>query len=355
MSHEISIKRTQNSKIADIDFNNLPFGKVFTDHMFVADYKDGQWKNMQIIPFQNLSLHPATSALHYGQAIFEGMKATKDKDGNILVFRPDANAVRLNHSAERMAMQELPDGLLIEALDLLLKLDADWIPTDENSSLYIRPFMFATDEYVGIKESDTYKFMIFCSPVGAYYSAPVKVEITDKFVRAFPGGTGFAKAAGNYAATLYPLRAVRDKGYHQILWLDGIEHRYFQEIGTMNVFFQINDKLITPDLKENTILHGITRDSIIQLAKANNISVEERPISIDEFLEAHANGSLIEAFGTGTAATVANISHISYKDKEYAISVDNPNAFSSELKNQLSDIKHGVLPDKFGWIRTIKA
>ena len=310
MKFKISINPVQNSRINTVDFNNLPFGREFSDHMFICDYKQGEWTSPRIVPTQNISIHPSTTALHYGQAIFEGMKAYKLEGGTPALFRPTKNIDRFNISAERMAMPAFPADLFLEALEELINLDKKWIPDQEGNSLYIRPFMFASDEYVGIKPADNFKFIIFTSPVGAYYPLPVSVWVTEDYCRAFPGGVGFAKAAGNYGATLNPVIKAKELGFDQILWLDGIERKYVQEIGTMNVFFIINDTLLTPGLEQGTILNGVTRDSTIQLARDMGYAVEERDISIDEILEAHQNGFLQDAFGTGTAATISHISAI---------------------------------------------
>jgi branched-chain amino acid aminotransferase len=354
MNYPIRVEKTLQSKLSEVDFNNLPFGKIFSDHMFIADYKDGQWQDLRIEPFANLSLHPATSCFHYGQAIFEGLKAQRDSHGNILIFRPDQNAERINLTAERMAMPEVPKEMFLQAIDKLLSIDHQWVPSSSESSLYIRPFMIATDEYVGIKESDTYKFIIFTSPVGAYYSAPVKVFISEEFIRAFPGGTGFAKCAGNYAATLYPMHLVKKQGFDQLLWLDGVERKYLQESGTMNVFFQINNVLITPPLDEGTILNGVTRDSVITLARQMNVKVEERKITTDEIFAAIDKGELQDAFGAGTAATIAPIIQIGYRDKVYQLPPVEGRELSNTVKKTLSNIKMGILPDTYHWIRTIQ-
>lgn len=351
MKYSIPIQKTAKSKLPEIDFENLAFGKTFTDHMFIAKYKDGEWKDFEIRPLEPLQLHPSITALHYGQSIFEGMKAQLGDDGTPLLFRPEDNARRLNKSAQRMAMPELPVDLFMSGLHELIKLDAGWIPKGEGQSLYIRPFMFASDEYVGIKPSDEYIFAIIASPVGAYYSTPVKVYVSEEFTRAFPGGVGFAKVAGNYGAALYPALQIQKKGYHQVLWLDGIEKRYFQEIGTMNVFFNINNqKLLTPSLEEGTILAGITRNSVITLAKESGLEVEERRITTEEIFSAIENRDLAEAFGSGTAATISHISDIGYRDKNYELPEINEELFSVKVKAMLNDIKKGKVSDTHDWI-----
>lgn len=353
MPYKINIQKTAESKLAKTDFSNLGFGKVFTDHMFVADYKNGEWTDCRIIPFGNLPMHPAMSSIHYGQSIFEGLKAKKSPDGDIIVFRPDMNSKRLNISAKRMAMPEVPEELFFQALNQLLILEKNWIPEGDEPSLYIRPFMFATDDFIGIRRSDTYKFVIFTCPVGAYYSAPIKVYASTEYVRAFPGGTGFAKTAGNYARTLLPAEETAKKGYQQILWLDGIENKYLQEIGTMNIFVVINGKVYTPSLDEGTILGGVTRDSVITLLKYWNIPLEIRRISIDEVLEAYNNGSLEEAFGAGTAATISPIVSIGYNDIEMKLPPLENRVISNKLKAELQLIKDGKTDDKFNWIYNV--
>ncbi|MDX2001300.1 MAG: branched-chain amino acid aminotransferase [Chitinophagales bacterium] len=352
MGYAIKINKTLQSRLPETDLMNLTFGRVFSDHMFTADWYEGQWHNLQIIPFGNLALHPATTALHYGQAIFEGMKAYPTPDGGAAIFRPEDNSERLNISATRMAMPEVPRDLFMQAVNTLVDLDQEWIPTEEGSSLYIRPYMFATDEYVGIKASDHYKFVIFTCPVKSYYDKPVKVLISDQYVRAFPGGTGEAKAAGNYAATLHPLAMARQKGFDQLLWTDGFSFQYFQEIGTMNVFFIIDGKVLTPRLN-GCILHGVTRHSVIQLFNDMGIVVEERDISVRELLAAYQIGSLEDAFGTGTAATISHISHIGYKDEILSLPDIETRRLSNLVKQQLDDIKFSRCPDTHHWMHRI--
>ena len=354
MGVSIKITKTEQSRLATVDFNNIPFGRVFSDHMFVADYYGGAWHDARIVPFAPISIHPATSALHYGQSIFEGLKAYHAVDGTAQMFRPMNNWARLNRSASRMAMPEVPEELFKEGLTQLLELDQAWVPNTPGSSLYIRPFMFATDEYVGIKASDNYKLIIFTCPVHSYYSAPVKVLISDKFVRAFPGGTGAAKTSGNYAATLMPVQEARSLGYDQMLWTDGIENKYLQEIGTMNVFVQIGDKVITPNLS-GTILEGITRDSVITLLKEQGVVVEEREITVDELLEAQSTGTLKDIFGSGTAATISHISHFGYKGKQYTLPPVEERAISYKVGKQLNDIKLGKTEDIYHWMYKVQA
>lgn len=353
MAYKIKIEKVKSSRISEVDFENIVFGRIFTDHMLTADYKDGKWGDVKVVPFQNLSLSPATTVLHYGQEIFEGLKAYKDKDGNAVMFRAYENFERMNASARRMCMPELPEEIFMDGLRQYLALDKDWIPTIPGSSLYIRPFMIATDEYVGIKIADNYKFIIFGCPVNAYYPEPIKVKIERQFVRAAHGGTGEAKTGGNYAASLYANAQNNPLGYKQMLWTDAVEHKYIEESGTMNVFFVIENNVITPALN-GCILRGITRDSVLTLLKEKGYNVEERPISIDEIIEAHKQGLLREAFGTGTAATIAQITAIGLEEgKELVLPPVEESEVSNWLLETLDGIKHGHLPDKFGWLEKI--
>lgn len=353
MTSKFRTNKISKSNINNVDFKNLPFGKFFADHMFVADYYDGAWHDMRIEPYGYLQLSPAVSGLHYGQSIFEGLKAHRGPNGNPLVFRPDMNAKRLNLSAERMAMPTFPEDIFLEAIDELINLDRDWVPNEPGSSLYIRPYMFANDEYVGIKVADHYKFIIFCCPVGAYYSQPVKVWISDDYVRAFKGGTGFAKAAGNYGASMYPSKLIREKGYDQILWTDGVEHKYVHEIGTMNVFFEVGDKVITPSTQEGTILKGVTRNSVITLLRDWGITVEERDVEVAEVIKAFENNTIRSAFGAGTAATIAPISTFHYSGVDYVIPQANHSDLQQRVINEIDGIKRGTIADRFGWVREI--
>jgi branched-chain amino acid aminotransferase len=346
---DISIKKVQNSRINEVDFDNIPFGKVYSDHMFIADYEDGQWSDLRIVPYENLSLAPASSVIHYGQSVFEGLKAYKNSKGEAVVFRPEANAKRLNKSAERMCIPEVPEELFIQAMTELLNLDSAWIPNKENTALYIRPFVFAMDDYIGIKPSEKYRFMIITCPVGAYYSEPVKVKIETEFTRAAKGGTGYAKAAGNYAGSLYPAKLAQKQGYHQLVWTDATEHKYIEESGTMNIMFVINDTLITPEAS-STILRGITRDSVLTLARDWGMKVEERRVSISEVIEAAKNGSLKEAFGAGTAATIAHIALIGHDGVDYKLPAIEEREFSNKVLKAMDAIKLGEAEDKFDWI-----
>jgi len=285
---DMKITLAQRSKLQDISLDHLPFGKYFSDHMLEADYEDGEWKNVEIKPYQPLLLEPSLAALHYGQAIFEGIKAYRDQDGHAAIFRPLDNFKRFNISAERMQMPTVPEEIFMEGMRKLIRIDQNWIPAIAEHSLYIRPFMFSSDHIIGVKPSDSYKFMIILSPTGPYYIAPMRIYVEEKFVRAAPGGVGYAKAAGNYGAAMYATAQAKKQGYDQVLWTDAFEHKYAQEIGTMNVFFIIGNTAVTPDLSSGTILAGITRDSAITMLHEAGLTVEERPISMDEVAAAYA-------------------------------------------------------------------
>ncbi len=349
---EIPVTHANGSKLKSLDLNNLPFGKYFTDHMLEADYENGVWKNVVIKPYQPLVISPANAALHYGQSIFEGIKAYRLQNGEVAIFRPYDNFRRFNISADRISMPEVPEEIFIEGMKQLVALDSSWVPDKADFSLYIRPFMFASDEVIGVKPSDNYKFMILLSPTGPYYAAPMRIYVEEEFVRAVPGGVGYAKVAGNYASSLYPTAQAKKKGYDQVLWMDAIEHKYVQEIGTMNVFFIISGKAITPNLQDGTILAGVTRDSVIQVLRDMNVTVEERPLSIDEILNAYKAGTLQEVFGTGTAATISMIKELKYKEFEMHFSPENGKV-ASEVKQRMNDIRYGNLPDSHEWLLAV--
>lgn len=346
----IIINKTTSSRIGQLDFSNIQFGKMYSDHMLCAYYENGKWGTPEIMPFHNLSLSPATTFFHYGQAVFEGVKAYKDPNGNPLIFRPEENWKRMNRSAIRMAMPEVPREIFVEGMRSLVDLDRDWIPSSNDTSLYIRPLLVATDEFIGVRPAEKFLFFIITSPAGPYYSHPVSIFVHDKYVRAFPGGVGYTKAAGNYGMSMYPTMMVKQMGYDQILWTDGFEHKYVQEIGTMNVFFVIGDKAVTPDIAHDTILEGVTRDSVIKLLREKGMTVEERPISIDELEAAHKAGQLKEAFGTGTAASIAPIYALTFhEDKMLLPPVENWET-ANWLKQELADIRYGRKADNHGWI-----
>jgi branched-chain amino acid aminotransferase len=345
----IKVQKTTQSRIKDLDFNHLSFGKVFSDHMFVADYKNGKWDDCQIVPYAPFQMSPAAAVLHYGQAIFEGMKAYKNEKGEVSLFRPIANQKRINTSAERMCMQTIPEEIFMEGLKQLIELDSAWVPTVEGSSLYIRPFLIATDEFIGVHPSDSYRFIIITSPSGAYYSEPVKVLVETNYSRAVEGGVGFAKVSGNYGRSLLPTKLANDRGYQQIIWTDGKTHQYVEESGTMNLMVVIDDVLITPPLGD-TILAGITRDSVLTLARDWDMKVEERKLSIIEVMEAHKGGILQDAFGTGTAATITHISHIGFEGKDYELPPVNTRIFSNKVKKELDNIHLGKVEDIHKWM-----
>ena len=346
---DISVRKVERSKLQDLSLDNLPFGRYFTDHMLEADYENGEWKNIEIKPYQPLLLSPSMAALHYGQAIFEGIKAYKNSDGEAFIFRPQDNFRRFNISAERMQMPAVPEELFMDGMKKLVALDKNWIPSKPDHSLYIRPFMFSSDELIGVRPSETYKFMIILSPTGPYYTAPMRIYVEEKYVRAVPGGVGYAKAAGNYGAAMFATAEAKKKGYDQVLWTDAFEHKYVQEIGTMNVFFIIGDKAITPDLSQGTILDGVTRQSSITLLKEMGFTVEERMLSIDEIIDAYKAGLLYEVFGTGTAATISLIRELRYKDFVMKFDVEKWKA-GPTLKNWLTDIREGRREDKYHWM-----
>ena len=344
----IPINKTSASRLSQIDFSNLPFGKNFSDHMFTADYEDGEWKNLQIVPYGDIAINPAASALQYGQAIFEGIKAYKQKDGRISIFRPSKNYERFNISAERMVMPTVPEEIFMQGMSQLINLDKDWVPADEGQSLYLRPFMYATEPILGVHASETYKFIIITGPAGSYYSKPLKVKIETHFARAVEGGVGYAKTAGNYASSLYPTRQAQKEGFDQLIWTDAKDHIYIEESGTANVMFVINNVLITPSSRD-TILDGVTRRSILELARSWGMPVEERRVTVTEVMEAIQNGTLQEAFAAGTAATIAHIAQIGYEGEIYTLPEPAEREFSNKVLKALNDIRYGVSPDEFGW------
>jgi branched-chain amino acid aminotransferase len=346
---DISVNRVEQSKLHDFSFENLSFGKYFTDHMLEADFENGEWKNVEIKPYQPLLLSPSVAALHYGQAIFEGIKAYRDKAGNAYIFRPNDNFKRFNISAERMAMPQIPEEIFMEGLKQLVALDKNWIPNKEDHSLYIRPFMFSSDELIGVRPSDNYKFLTILSPTGPYYNAPMRIYVEEHYVRAVAGGVGYAKAAGNYGGAMYATALAKKRGYDQVLWTDSVEHKYVQEIGTMNVIFIIGNKAITPDLGEGTILAGVTRDSVLTLLKEAGFTIEERPLSIDEVIDSYKSGTFREVFGTGTAATISMLKELRYKDFVMTFDTDQWEV-APMIKKWLTDIREGRREDKYGWM-----
>lgn len=346
-STTIEITKAPSSKINEVDFENLPFGKYYTDHMMVCDYADGAWGKPKIVPYGPMEMAPSARIFHYGQSVFEGMKAFKDGAGKIWLFRPEENQKRINISAKRMAIPEFPKEYFMESLETLLKLDKEWIKKGGGNSLYIRPFVFATENGVAASPSNSYRFMIICCPANAYYSTPVKVLIEQQYSRSADGGVGFAKAGGNYGAQFYPTNLAREKGYMQIIWTDANTHEYLEEAGTMNVFFRIGDKLLTAPTGDR-ILDGVTRKSIIALARDKGIEVEVARVKVKDILEAFKKGELKEIFGTGTAATIARISGFEY-DGVYHELPEIENSYGILFKTTLQNIQTNQAEDKFGW------
>ena len=350
----IPAETTKASRLSTTDFKNLEFGKYIADHMLVADFKGGKWHEPAIMPFGDMMMSPAMLSLHYGQSLFEGMKAFYMNDGNINIFRPQKHSSRLNKSLGRMCMPEISEGMFIESLHALIDLDKAWIPKGEGESLYIRPLVFAFEARLGVKVADHFKFIIMNSPVAAYHSKPYRLKVEDKFVRTAEGGTGFAKCAGNYGGAFYPTMIAQQEGFDQILWTDHKEHSYIDEVGMMNVMFVLDGKLITPNLT-SAILDGVTRDSILTIARDMNFPIEERRISVKEIEDGFKSGKLTEAFGTGTAAVVAPIAVINISNKDYTLQPATAQSFQSQVKQKLHDIRMGVTPDPYGWNYVIKS
>ena len=343
----MKIKEIETSRINKVDFTNLEFGAVFTDHMFSCDYINGEWVNPEIIPYQPISVSPASRVFHYGQACFEGMKAYKDTNNKIWLFRPDENYKRIIKSSLRLAMPEFPENLFFEGLNELLKLDSDWIKPGLGNSLYIRPFIFATEGSINATEANQYKFMIICAPASSYYSGEVRVKIEKSFSRAAKGGVGYAKAAGNYAAQFYPTTLAKNEGFQQIIWTDSSNHEYIEEAGTMNLFFRIGNKLITAPTSDS-ILDGVTRKSLIQIAKDQGIEVEVRPIKVEELIDAAKNKTLLEIFGSGTAVVVLPIKGFGYENSKYEL-IQKENSWATMLKNKLNNIQYNLIEDPYNW------
>jgi branched-chain amino acid aminotransferase len=355
LTSSIAVERIKKSRINEIDFGNLEFGKHISDHMLVADFDEGRWGQPAIVPFAELKFSPAMLSLHYGQSVFEGMKAFRMSSGEINIFRAQKHLERFNRSLDRMCMPGLSEELWMSSLQALIEVDQQWVPTEDGSSLYIRPFMFATESRLGVKVSDKYKFVILTCPVGPYQAKPYRLKVENTFVRTAEGGTGFAKCAGNYGGAFYPTQIAREEGFDQILWTDHKEHKYIDEVGMMNVMFVINGKLVTPQLS-TAILDGITRDSILTLARdISSLPIEERKVSIDEIEQGFIKGTLTEAFGTGTAAVVAPIAVIQISGKDYQIPVAGPTSFQQQVKKRLHNIRMGIEPDVHGWNFILKA
>lgn len=347
-SPSIRIERVAASRLPEVDLANVAFGRVYSDHMLSARCRDGEWSAPEIVPFGNISLHPATAVFHYAQSIFEGMKAHLTDDGVPVLFRARQNWLRMNRSALRMVMAEVPEETFLGGIRELVRLDQGWIPGNDVGSLYIRPFLFASDPYIGVSPSREYHFYVVTAPVGAYYEGSVSLYVTRKWIRAAEGGIGEAKAAGNYSASYYGMKEAREHGCDNVLWLDSKEHRFVEECGTMNMMFVIGDRVVTPPLA-GTILPGITRDSAIRLLREQmDTVVEERPVSIDEVAEAHAGGTLRECFGVGTAAVVTPVGRLTGGGVEVRLTEETP--VQDELRDRLTGIRLGRRPDPYGWV-----
>ena len=348
----IQIEKVTESKIGQLDVANIQFGKLYSDHQFTVSFNGERWENPLIDEYRPLTISPASPALHYGISIFEGLKAYKHSNGRVAVFRPDKNLERLNISADRMCMPKVPESLYYDSLNALLDIDRDWVPGKPGTSLYIRPFLFSNDDYIGIRPSKEFKYMVITCPVGAYYSKPVRVKIETHFVRATEGGSGYCKTGCNYGPAIYPAKLASDEGYDQLIWTDSKEHKYVEESGTMNLMFIIDGKLVTAALGD-TILNGITRDSVITLARDWGIEVEERKVEVAEIINAIEKGTLQEAFGAGTAATIAQIAAIGYNGRDYELPPVEGREFSQKVLQTLDDIRYGRAEDKFGWLHTL--
>lgn len=343
----LQIEKIAKSKISEVDFSSLKFGQIFTDHMFECDFENGAWQTPKIRPYQPLLFDPSIKVFHYGQAVFEGMKAYKDDNNVIWLFRPDQNQHRLNISAERLDMPAFPKDLFFEGLETLLKMDSEWVQKGEGNALYIRPFIIATENCVSASSSNKYKFMIICSPVQSYYSGEVRVVFADKYSRSANGGVGYAKAAGNYAGSFYPTKLANQQGFQQVVWTDSSTHEFLEEAGVMNVFFRVNDTLLTAPTSDR-ILDGVTRKSIIQFAEDKGIKVEVRPVRVTEIVEAARKGELLEMFGAGTAAVISPILGFSNKGESFELpKVEN--SYAAFIKKGITDIQINKAEDKFGW------
>lgn len=335
----------------------LVFGRTFSDHMFMMEYQAGQgWLNPRIVPYQDLAMDPAAMVLHYGQGIFEGLKGYRCRDGRVHLFRPEKNLERLNRSARRMCMPEVDTAFQLEVLDQLLRLDLDWIPRSVGASLYIRPTMIASEPHLGVRPANQYLYYIITGPVGAYYPegfSPIKIYVSDQYVRAVRGGVGEAKTMANYAASLYAAELAKKKGFTQVLWLDAVERRFVEEVGTMNIFFRIGDELVTPQLT-GSILPGVTRDSVLHLARHWGLKVTERHIAIDEVLATIKSGDMVEIFGTGTAAVISPVGEITYREQSYRVGNGSVGEWSQKFYDEIVGIQYGEKSDPFGWVRAVK-
>lgn len=343
----IPVEKVSASRLPSVDFDNLKFGQILSDHMLVADYQDGKWGESKIVPYSEFTIQPSISALHYGQSIFEGIKAFRYEDGSVNIFRPDQNFARFNRSAVRMCMPEVPESIFLEGMKQLIALDREWVPKKEGCSLYIRPFMFATEAALGVHPSNSYRFAILTGPVGVYYSKPLRLKVETQYSRAAEGGVGFAKCAGNYALSLYPTKLAQQEGYDQLMWTDSINHEYIEEAGTANLVFRIGDTLITPH--SDTILHGITRKTIVEIAQHWGLKVEQRRVKVSELLDGIKSGIVTEAFAAGTAVTLSHIAEIGYNGQVYTLPDSSTREFSNKVLAYLNDLRYGRVKDEFGW------
>lgn len=346
-TYSIRVEPTKESRLSQVDFNNLKFGAIMSDHMLVAQYDDGAWQDVAVVPYGNLTVSPSISALHYGQAIFEGVKGYKFADDTVSIFRPEQNWERFNKSAKRLQMPEVPEEIFMGGLKKLLDIDRNWIPSVEGTSLYIRPFMFATEAALGVHPSKSYTFAIITCPVGAYYSKPISLKVETHYTRAAEGGVGFSKNAGNYALSLYPTQLANDEGYDQLMWTDAKEHKYVEEAGTANLIFRIGDTIITPH--GETILHGVTRRTIMELAEKWGYKAEQRRVSVQELIDGIQAGIVSEAFAAGTAATITHISKIGFEGQDYELPPVEGREFSNKVLDYLNQLRYGKIDDPFGW------
>ena len=349
----MNIVKTSKSRLESTDFSDLPFGRVFSDHMLICNYSQGIWQDPDIIPYGPIPMNPGSQVLHYGQSVFEGMKAFKNSDNEVLFFRREDNFRRLNKSAVRLSIPEIPKEVFMDGLNELIALDSDWCKEQEGYSLYIRPFIFASSECIKASSSEEFTFIIITSPTTTYYPGEVNLVVEESFTRASKGGVGFAKAAGNYAATFYPTKLANSKGFQQVIWTDANEHKYIEECGTMNIWFRIGDKLVTPELSDS-ILSGITRDSIMIIAKDMGIEVEERRISVSDIVRAYDSGALREVFGTGTAVSVSQINSIVFRDNEM-ICPKIDDSVALRLRQRIQAIQKGKIRETYGWTTKVPA
>ncbi len=355
MNPKIAIRKVNRSRISEINFSELQFGSQFTDHMFSMEYRNGSWCEASIIPFGMVEIHPVSASLHYGQSIFEGLKAYRGQDGKIRLFRPEMNYRRMMASCERMCIPPMDEDIFLRSIEELVKIDHEWVPPGNNQSLYIRPVLYACEGQLDVRPAHEYRYLIILSPVGGYFkddTPGVSLKAEEKYTRAIRGGTGAAKTGGNYAATFMPAQEGKSQGYEQVLWLDGEQHQYIEEVGQMNICFHLNDKLVTPELT-GTILHGVTRDSVLKLARDMGVACEERQIDIQEIIDGIKNDQLHEAFGCGTAVVIAPVKSIGFKGKLYEINDNSSKGLGKQLYDSITGIQRGTIPDPYGWTQVI--